>query len=205
MVNFKVTSSICCNEGDFAYRYRKWDLDGIDLIVRSKIDAAVLVGSNNEALIDISNSSHDMKSTGLATVHALFEFDSRAIGAGGSPDWRQKLDAQKGAVMASELKNNGSKLARWTMEALLGGVDQIRLGFCSRAQAKDRKRHVVLGSSIFKPTDIGSHLNVNMDNGWAIVKEVVALIDSKTRDGKYVLLKDPNKAILHLYQATLDM
>ena len=37
-------------------------------------------------------------------------------------DWRQKLENQRGAVLATELKNNASKIAKWTAAALVGWV-----------------------------------------------------------------------------------
>lgn len=43
-------------------------------------------------------------------------------------DWRQKLDSQRGAVLATELKNNSYKLARWTCCALLAGSEYLKLG-----------------------------------------------------------------------------
>lgn len=43
-------------------------------------------------------------------------------------DWRSKLDTQKGAVLATELQNNSCKLAKWTLQALLAGSDQIKFG-----------------------------------------------------------------------------
>ena len=33
-------------------------------------------------------------------------------------DWRQKLDSQRGAVVATELKNNSCKLAKWTVSVI---------------------------------------------------------------------------------------
>jgi len=42
--------------------------------------------------------------------------------------WREKLDLQRGAVVATELKNNSFKLAKWTAGALLAGSDQIKFG-----------------------------------------------------------------------------
>lgn len=33
-----------------------------------------------------------------------------------SGDWRKKLEMQPGAVLATELKNNNCKLARWTTQ-----------------------------------------------------------------------------------------
>ena len=46
--------------------------------------------------------------------------------------------------MATEIKNNGNKLARWTVEALLSSADQIRVGFVSRVNTKDKSRMFLL-------------------------------------------------------------
>jgi translation initiation factor 3 subunit D len=46
----------------------------------------------------------------------------------GGVDWRTKIDNQRGAVLASELKSNSYKLARWTVSAILAGSDQIKFG-----------------------------------------------------------------------------
>ncbi len=50
------------------------------------------------------------------------------VGAG-SVDWRQKLDAQRAAVVAAEIKNNGFKLARWTAQAVMAGCDELAIGY----------------------------------------------------------------------------
>merc|ERR1712000_604822 len=46
----------------------------------------------------------------LVTIKALNEFDSKAQGSGGALDWRSKLVTQRGAVVATEMKNNSCKL-----------------------------------------------------------------------------------------------
>ena len=38
-----------------------------------------------------------------------------------------------GAVLATEMKNNAYKLARWTAEAILAGIDEIKLGYVDDA------------------------------------------------------------------------
>jgi len=43
-------------------------------------------------------------------------------------DWRAKLDTQRGAVLATELKNNSCKIAKWTASAQLAGSDIIKFG-----------------------------------------------------------------------------
>jgi translation initiation factor 3 subunit D len=150
-----------------------------------------------------TSSTYPGNETSFANVFAFNEFDSRANGAGNAPEWRMKIDAQRGAVLGSEMKNNCNKLARWTTESLLNGVDQMRFGFVSRVSSKDRKKHCVLGTGVYKPLDMASHINLNVDNGWGIFKAVVDICFGMS-DGKYVLVKDPNKPILKLYQVNQD-
>jgi len=93
------------------YRYRKWDLDGgVILVARCQHDA-VMQGPNGEAQ--------------FINVKALNEWDPRYSGG---VDWRQKLDSQRGAVLANELRNNACKLAKWTVQALLASSDQLKYG-----------------------------------------------------------------------------
>lgn len=91
------------------YRYRKFDLgDGNVLLARCQVDGAIKKDNG----VDFVN------------IKALNEYDSKATGV----DWRQKLDSQRGAVMATEFKNNASKLARWTAQSILAGAQQLKLG-----------------------------------------------------------------------------
>jgi translation initiation factor 3 subunit D len=65
-------------------------------------------------------------------VKALNEFDPRfapGSGLGGKAlDWRKNLDTQKGAIVAGEMKNNSAKLARWAVQGVLAGADQMKMG-----------------------------------------------------------------------------
>jgi translation initiation factor 3 subunit D len=63
------------------------------------------------------------------TIKALNEFDDRAQGSGGALIWRQKLSSQLGAVVATEMKNNSCKLARWTTQSILAKAHQMKLGY----------------------------------------------------------------------------
>lgn len=36
--------------------------------------------------------------------------------------------SQRGAILATELKNNSAKLAKWTAQAILAGSDQMKIG-----------------------------------------------------------------------------
>jgi translation initiation factor 3 subunit D len=41
-------------------------------------------------------------------------------------------------------------------------------------------------------------MNLNIANGWGIVRTIIDMV-LKMEDGKYVLVKDPNKNVLRLY------
>ncbi|PWA95216.1 eukaryotic translation initiation factor 3 subunit 7 (eIF-3) [Artemisia annua] len=58
-------------------------------------------------------------------------------------DWR-KLDTQRGAVLATELKNNANKIAKWTAQAILASADMMKLGYVTRVHPRDHFNHVIL-------------------------------------------------------------
>uniref|UniRef100_A0A8C1LVD7 Eukaryotic translation initiation factor 3 subunit D n=1 Tax=Cyprinus carpio TaxID=7962 RepID=A0A8C1LVD7_CYPCA len=164
-----------------AYRYRRWKLgDDIDLIVRCEHDG-VMTGANGEV--------------SFINVKTLNEWDSRYCNG---VDWRQKLDSQRGAVLATELKNNSYKLARWTCCAILAGSEYLKLGYVSRYHVKDSSRHVVLGTQQFKPNEFASQINLSMENAWGILRCVIDIC-RKLEEGKYLILKDPNKQVIRVY------
>lgn len=177
------------------YRYRLFDLgiteeEDIRLCVRTEVDA-------------YSPGQNPRQGQGLVTIRALNEFDTRAQGAGGAPDWRTKLDSQRGAVVATEMKNNSCKLAKWTVQSVLAGADLMKIGYISRANPRDNTRHVVLSTTSVRPADFAAQLNVSLANGWGIVRTIVDMC-MKMPEGKYVLVKDPNKPVIRLYSVPAD-
>ncbi|KKY24135.1 putative translation initiation factor eif3 [Phaeomoniella chlamydospora] len=178
-----------------AYKYRRFDLsleadeDPLHLVVRTEVDA---VTKNN-----ISGEDQYL------VIKALNEFDHKAQGAGGALDWRTKLASQRGAVVATEMKNNSCKLARWTTQAILAKADQMKLGFVSRANPKSNANHVVLGVVGYKPREFANQMNLALNNGWGIVRTIVDLVrrmSGEEDNKKYVLVKDPNKPLIRLYE-----
>ncbi|KAI4456999.1 eukaryotic translation initiation factor 3 subunit 7 [Holotrichia oblita] len=164
-----------------AYRYRKWDLgNGIILVARCEHDAVVQLPSGELQYL---------------TIKALNEWDSKLANG---VEWRQKLDIQRGAVLANELRNNACKLAKWTVQALLAGSDQIKFGYVSRAHVRDNSRHVILGTQQYKPNEFATQINLNMDNAWGILRCIIDIV-MKQKDGKYLIMKDPNKPMIRLY------
>ncbi|KAI9869073.1 MAG: hypothetical protein M1813_002897 [Trichoglossum hirsutum] len=176
-----------------AYKYRRFDLslndeEPVHLIVRTELDAVMKNAVNGEDL--------------FLTVKALNEFDHKAQGSGGALDWRSKLVSQRGAVVATEMKNNSCKLARWTVQSVLANADVMKLGFVSRANPKNNDRHVILGVTAYKPREFANQMNLSLSNGWGIVRTIVDMC-LKMPEGKYVLVKDPNKPVLRLYDVPI--
>ncbi|CAO0798941.1 unnamed protein product [Mucor circinelloides] len=173
------------------YRYREFDLsnsdageedDKIQMIVRTEVDAAVKTANG----------------TNYVTVRALNEFDPTAQGAGGALPWKKSLDSQRGAVVATEMRNNAAKLARWAVQALLADAEQLKLGYVARYNPKENSRHVILGTQAYKPRDFASQMNLSLTNGWGIVKAVVDMC-LQLPEGTYIMMKDPNRPILRVY------
>ncbi|KAJ2391676.1 hypothetical protein H4S02_001204, partial [Coemansia sp. RSA 2611] len=190
---------------DCAYRYRLLDFSARRRVNPDDSDSDAeeeLVG--DRCLVAVRTEVSGLLPSGPQThkqlfIRALTQHDIAAPGAGGALDWRQKLDAQRGAVVATEMKNNASKLARWAFQAILAGADQLRIGFVARVSPRDRTRHAILGHQSYNPSDFVSQLGLNEFNAWGILK---ALIDLCLRldEGKYVIMRDPNKPLIQLYR-----
>ncbi|CAL9169378.1 unnamed protein product [Musa hybrid cultivar] len=167
-----------------AYRYRRWKLDE---------DTHIIARCEVHSVTDVKGQRAFM------TLNALNEFDPKFSGV----DWRQKLETQRGAVLATELKNNANKLAKWTAQALLAGADLMKLGYVSRVHPRDHFNHVILSVIGYKPKDFATQINLNTSNMWGIVKSIVDLC-MKLNEGKYVLVKDPVKPQVRIYEVPAD-
>jgi len=164
-----------------AYRYRRWSLgDTIKLVARTELHSITKRKNKNI----------------YTTCYALNEWDNTMAK---TVEWRKKLDKQRGSVLATELKNNSCKLAKWTAQTLLGGAELMKIGYISRTNRKDRSNHQILGTQYYKPMDFARQINLNIKNVWGIVRHLIEIC-LKESEGKYLLMKDPNKPILRLYK-----
>ena len=71
------------------------------------------------------------------------------------------------------------------------------LSYVSRKNFMDSTKHCILGTQQFRPRELASQMNLSMDNGWGIIRCIVDYCMSLS-DGKYLILKDPNKASRNL-------
>lgn len=63
---------------------------------------------------------------------------------------------------------------------------------------KDSSRHVILGTQQFKPNEFASQINLSVENAWGILRCVIDIC-MKLEEGKYLILKDPNKQVIRVY------
>ncbi|CDR46816.1 CYFA0S26e00386g1_1 [Cyberlindnera fabianii] len=166
------------------YKYRKFTLgaksedeteEPVSIVIRTEYDAK------------------DLASGQTLSVKASNEFRKTPL------DWKTKINTQRGAIMAAELKNNNNKFSKWAHQALLAGVDTIKLGFVSRVNFKDNTKHQILGVASYRPQDLAMQINLSAGNGWGIVKSYIDIIAAQ-EDGQYVILRKPNDAKLVLYR-----
>lgn len=181
-----------------AFRYRKFQLDdeGTTLICRTELHGLVKQQTQymtayclNE--YNSSNNSTSNNNNNNNTNHS------------NTTSWRDKIDAQRGAVLAHELKNNSFKIAKWTAQSILAGAHHMKLGFVSRASPKVPSEHVVLATQFYRPADFATQQGLQEGVMWSIFRMFVALLE-KVEPGKYVIVRNPNKALMHLYQVPQD-
>ncbi|KAL0483872.1 eIF3 [Acrasis kona] len=158
------------------YKYRMWELsDDIRLVCRCEVDAAV---SGNNA----------SQPTMMATVRALTEYEP-----GSKNDWASKLDSQRGTVLVSEYKNNSAKMSRWILQALLANTEIFKLGFVTRTNSKNNNSHALIAVETTKPVDFVRQFSINVGNMWSIIKTIIETIQKQPNDGKFLIVKLPNK------------
>jgi translation initiation factor 3 subunit D len=173
-----------------AFRYRKYVLDEkTTVIVRTELHATVKNG------------------TQYMTSYALNEYSPSAMNlAMTNPNnmllsWRDKIDSQRGAVLATEFKNNSFKIAKWTAMSLLAGADLMKMGFVTRANPKNPMEHILLASQFYRPKDLATQITLQESQMWSIFRMVINMLQKPSAvDGKYVLMRDPNKPFLYLYK-----
>jgi translation initiation factor 3 subunit D len=179
-----------------AYRYRRFDLGGdIQLVCRTELHG-IVKKNTPESSVPVDQ---------YLTAFALNEyFDSTkgstkgSTSSAGMINWREKLDSQRGAVVGSELKNNAFKIAKWTAQSILANADQMKIGFVSRAVPKNAHEHQILGTQFYRPKDFATQITLNEGNMWGIMRMFINLFKDQP-EGKYVIMRDPNKAQLKIY------
>ncbi|CBK23546.2 uncharacterized protein [Blastocystis hominis] len=164
------------------YRYRKFTLsDGQVLLVRTEVHG---VQTNREK-------------PQLLNAYAVNEWCNRTPLTN---RWRSKLAASPGYALTEDMKNNNYRLSKWGVQAVLAGVDLVKIGYVSRRKMDDiNSGHVILGVQNFSLETFKKQIMLNEQNMWAVVEYFVKLL-SKEENGHYILMKDPLKGFIRVYR-----
>lgn len=178
-----------------AYRYRKIVLPGNPKADNDFEQKPVEIVVRTEVNCKMPDARGD---TGLVSVKALNEFDPKL-----NSSWRSHLETQRGAVLATEIKNNAFKLGRWTAQAILAGCDTMKIGYVSRQQPNDPWSHSVLGVQTHLTDGFAEQIGLTRNNMFGILRTIIDLV-MQWEDGKYLILKDPTKSVLRMYELPWD-
>jgi translation initiation factor 3 subunit D len=83
---------------------------------------------------------------GVDKFESMNPYSKTNVRVAGMINRREKLEYQRGAVLANELKNNVLKLAKWTAQSILANADLMKFGFVSRAIPKNLYVHQILAT-----------------------------------------------------------
>ncbi|ODV63243.1 eukaryotic translation initiation factor 3 subunit D [Ascoidea rubescens DSM 1968] len=159
--------------------------DFIKVLVRTESSAVQRIGSDVSPI----------------AIHAITQYKT-----GSSLDWNTKLQLQKGAILAAELRKNINQFSKWTIESILSDVKLIKIGFVSRANYKKNDSHNLLDVIGYTPQDLANQMKLNFGTGWGIFKSFIDIIngwnlsDGESGDGKFIIVKDPNSPKVSIYK-----
>jgi len=178
-----------------AYRYRKITLPGNEKDENEFKKSPVTILLRTEVHAKLHDESY-------AHVRCLNEYDPKQ-----NLSWRAHLESQRGAVLAGELKNNAFKLGRWTAEAMLSGCDTMKIGYASRLSRSENWAHSLLNVQTYQTESFAQNINMTEANAYGIIRSIIDILGATRDDGhpmKYLLLKDPIKPVLRLYELPWD-
>eukprot|EP00921_Rhytidocystis_pertsovi_P024938 GHVQ01040156.1.p1 GENE.GHVQ01040156.1~~GHVQ01040156.1.p1 ORF type:complete len:629 (+),score=122.67 GHVQ01040156.1:72-1958(+) len=211
------------NPASIAYRYRRFTLPGrptgpaiakaaVVVLTRAEVHAklppltktvppsgaSTPSASAAPAPLSANATSDPASASPYIYMCAINEFDLAS-----RKNWSSHIDTQKGALLATEIRNNSNKFQKWVASALVGGCDHLRLGYVTRKLPNSNDRHNLLCVQSHMTKEIGMQIGLKADNAWGIVRSMVDMFMDR-EDGRYVLLKDPMKPIMRLYKRPAD-
>ena len=136
-----------------------------------------------------------------ASVKALNEFDPKVSG------WRDSFERNREtAVLATELKNNSFKIAKWLASCAVSNCETLKLGFVTRRNPEDPWNHQILAVQTHNVADLMAQISMSTQSIWSSVCTVLEQIMSLESEtvGRYLVVKDPSKAVLNVYAVPWD-
>jgi len=106
-------------------------------------------------------------------------------------NWGKDLDNSTAVCLTKEIADNATKFCRWTVQSLLAGVQKMRFGFVQRTDPASSLNHKVVGSFTTDTHAFANQINLNVENCWAILKDVIESVSQRTEPvGNFLYLKD---------------
>lgn len=180
------------------YIYKAWDMGGgVKLCVRCQVDSYVKEEKPAEAEEEEKGKKEasEKKEISLVNLRAANEFYETKR----QMNWKQALENNRSLVTSEISINDSTKLTKWTIEALLGGVENIRIAYLARRKINDNKKHDIIEIARYTTKELKNLINLNYDVSWGILNLIIQALHEQ-EDGSYYLVKDPNKLIIRLYK-----
>ena len=158
------------------------------------------LGEGLTVCIRCQNHFHNESRTeGFSNLFVLLEWNHKRQG------WTKELDQMTMVMLNKEVTDNASKFNRWTMQSILDGVDKMRFAFVQRTNFTSNKAHNVVGFVHVKPDAFASQINLNVQNCWAVLKDVVqTVLQQEHSSAEYLYMKDPvqpNYKLIHMVKS----
>ncbi|EAK87375.1 translation initiation factor eIF-3 subunit 7 [Cryptosporidium parvum Iowa II] len=144
--------------------------------------------------IDAQIPNAESENSGFIFARALNEYDPKTV-----KTWNTQLETQKGALLATEIRNNACQLTKWATQALLSSCDILKLGYIVRRTPNDRESHQIISVQSYKTKELSAQMGLKEENAWGIVRALVDLL-SEQPEGQYVILRTPVKHVLRVYR-----
>lgn len=142
---------------------------------------------------------NEASTEGLSNLFVLLEWHHKRQG------WTKELDQMTMVMLNKEITDNASKFNRWTMQSIIDGVDKMRFAFVQRHDFSSAKVHKVVGFTSVTPDAFANQINLNVQNCWAVLKDVVkTCLEQEQQSAEYLYMKDPtqtNYRLIHMIKS----
>jgi len=182
-----------CRAASGAYRYRKITIPGDSKAKEEFNQQPISIAVRTEV-----NAKMPGEKPQFASIKTLNEYDPKP-----NYSWRKHVESQRGMVLATELKNNAYKLGRWTAQAILSGCDVMKIGFASRVDQKDPWAHTVVSVQTHLTAAFAEQIGMHNNNVYGILRAIIDMVMAWD-DGKYLLIKDPMKPVIRIFDVPWD-
>ena len=162
------------------------------------------LGSDPDMIVCIRSQNHfyNPAQNELSNLFVLLEWHEKR------QCWTKDLDLNTTMMLTKEITDNSTKFNRWTMQSIIDGVDKMRFAFVQRLDASSARTHKCSGMIAVNPTAFANQINLNVQNCWATLKDVIAsVLAQEVTSAEYLYMKEPvntNYRLIHMIKSDED-